>query len=160
MASRPGDSLYSLDTSAFLNSWRKYYPPDLFPMLWQNIEASVDNGILIAVDEVLVELEKKDDEVCEWARRHQPMFRTPEEPIQRAVTGILAVHPRLVDTRRNRSGADPFVIALAQVNTCTVVTYEMPSGNPAKPHIPDVCSNLGVRCISFVQLIRELGWRM
>ena len=65
---------YSLDTSAILNAWQRNYPPDLFPTLWRNIEGLIDAGVLIASEEVQVELEKKDDEVHEWAKqRHGPV---------------------------------------------------------------------------------------
>lgn len=160
MDESPGAGLYSLDTSAFLNSWRKFYPPDVFPSLWENMERSATSGALIASDEVLVELERKDDEVHAWARRHSSLFVPPERTIQEAVRQILERFPRLVDTRKNRSGADPFVIAVGQVRGCAVVTYENASNNVQKPHIPDVCAALGVRCIGFVDLIRELGWKM
>src|SRR3972149_394297 len=52
---------YSIDTSALLDAWVRWYPPDLFPKLWQNIEALVIEQRLLATEEVLIELEKKDD---------------------------------------------------------------------------------------------------
>ena len=75
------------------------------------------------------------------------------------MTEILLSHDKLLDTRRGRSAADPFVIALAKVHRCTVVTGERPTGTPNRPNIPDVCSDLGIRCIGMLELYREQGWR-
>ncbi len=54
--------------------------------------------------------------------------------------------------------ADPFVIAVAQVHRCTVVSGEILSNSQTKIKIPNVCSDLGIRHINFLQLIREQGW--
>lgn len=114
----------------------------------------------MAPDEVLVELEKKDDEVYEWARQRQRMFVPLGGQVQQVVRTILSRYPRLIDTRHNRSGADPFVIALASIEGCTVVTNEGPSNNMARPHIPDVCQALAVPWIDVVQMARQQGWRI
>jgi hypothetical protein len=87
-------------------------------------------------------------------RKH--MLVPLDEEVQTRATGLLAEYPRLVDTLRNRSMADPFVIATAMVRGATVVTGEIASGRMDKPRIPDVCLAKGIRCISFLQMIREL----
>jgi hypothetical protein len=150
--------MYSLDTSAILNPWWKFYPPDVFRSLWDRLDDLIEQQCLFASEEVLVELERKANEVYEWALNRQGMFVPTDAYIQSEVTSILSCYQRLVDTRRNRSGADPFVIALAAVKGYTVVTYENRGGNPDKPHIPDVCDELGIRTISFLEFVREQGW--
>lgn len=151
---------YSLDTSAFLHAWRRSYPPDVFPSLWSKIDELVDEGKLIASEEVFVELERKDDEVYAWARQHGEMFVPINGLIQQVVRNILQSYPRLLDTRKNRSGADPFVIAVAQIESCTVVTNEVPSNNLLRPHIPDICAALDIRWIDFLGMAREQGWKI
>jgi hypothetical protein len=59
---------------------------------------------------VLLELERQDDDVFAWAERHVT-FMPLEDEIQASATEILAKFPQLVNTRRSRSVADPFVIA-------------------------------------------------
>ena len=54
---------YSIDTSAILDGWRRYYPPDTFPGLWDKLDSLIEEGHLAATEEVLIELEKKDDDV-------------------------------------------------------------------------------------------------
>lgn len=151
---------YSIDTSALLDAWVRYYPPDVFASIWEKLSQVATNGTLIATEEVLFELEKKDDDVFKWAKSHSGMFLPVNEPIQLEVTSILGAHPRLVDTRRERSGADPFVIALAKIESCTVVTSERATGNLGKPNIPDVCSQMNIRCLHLLDMYRELGWRV
>lgn len=151
---------YSIDTSAFLEAWRRRYPPDIFPAVWARIEAVIDAGDLAATEEVFLELEKRDDDVHAWAKGHRGNLFVPiDEPQQRHVAAILQKHERLVDTRKNRSSADPFVIALALANGCAVITAEAATGKADRPNIPDVCSALGVRSINLVEFFREQGWR-
>jgi Domain of unknown function (DUF4411) len=150
---------YSIDTSALMDGWIRYWPPDVFPAVWQQIETLIETGDLAATEEVLVELEKKDDELHEWAKQRSGLFLPLEEAIQIAAAEILRDHEKLVDTRTNRSAADPFVIALAKVHGCAVVTGEHPTQTPNRPNIPDVCQALGIRWISMLELYRTEGWR-
>lgn len=65
-------------------------------------------------------------------------------------------HPRLVDTVKGRSGADPFVIALALTTTPTmiVVTEE----TPGKSKIPDVCSAKQIEYCGLADMIEKEEW--
>lgn len=150
---------YSVDTSAIIEGWVRDFPPDLAPHAWMKIEESIDGGVLVASEEVLIELEKKHDKVYEWACKRKHMFVPTDEKIQEAVRSILRDYNRLVDTRRNRSGADPFVIALAMVKRLSVVTAENPTGSPERPKIPDVCDALDIQWLNTIALFREQGWQ-
>ena len=149
---------YSVDTSSILDAWRRYYPPDIFPALWTNLDQLIASGSLRATDEVRIELERKVDEVLAWAAGRVGFFVELDNRIQRTVTNILSRHPKLLDTRSNRSGADPFVIALAQIENCAVVTGERLTNSLARPNIPDVCRDLGIRSLNILELIREQNW--
>ena len=50
--------VYSIDTSAILDGHNRYYPPDVFPKLWENLQVLINNGKLRAVGLVLKELER------------------------------------------------------------------------------------------------------
>ncbi len=149
---------YSIDTSAILDGWNRYYPPDVFPGLWRRLEALIFDGALRATEEVQVELERKDDEVLAWANRQESLFVALDAAIQDSVRVILSDHPKLLDTRKNRSAADPFVIGLAQLHECSVVTGEGKTGSLSRPNIPDVCEAMGLHCLSLLELIRAEGW--
>ena len=149
---------YSLDTSGLLDGWVRYYAPEVFPSLWKQMEAAAADGTIVAVQDVLLELERQDDDVFAWAKRHVTFVQL-EDQIQASATEILARFPQLVNTRRSRSVADPFVIALARVQGLAVVTAERASGSLQKPRIPDVCAGVGVKCVSLLGMFKELGWQ-
>jgi hypothetical protein len=150
--------VYSLDSSGILDLFR-YYPPDVFPTIWTQMDVAAGGRIILAIDEVYRELEKKDDAAFQWLKARRTMVVDLDTAIQQRVTAILASHPRLIDTRKNRSSGDPFVIALAQASGLSVVTGERPSGVLAKPNIPDVCAALGIPWMNVLSMFRKQGWK-
>lgn len=122
------------------------------------MEAAAADGTIVAVQDVLLELERQDGRRLAWAKRHIT-FMPLEDEIQASAIEILARFPQLVNTRRSRSVADPFVIALARVQGLTVITAERASGSPQKPRIPDVCAGVGVKCVPLLGMFKELGWQ-
>jgi hypothetical protein len=149
---------YSIDTCSLVEPWRRAYPPDFLPNLWDaDLPSLIGSGELRASQEVRIELEAQDDELLAWAKDQDDLFVEVDPSIEDAVKYVLAAYPTLVNAQTGRSGADPFVIALAQVNGCTVVTEE--KFRPTKPRIPDVCGGLGIPCINTLQLILAEGWQ-
>jgi hypothetical protein len=68
----------------------------------------------------------------------------------------MAKYPRLVDTAKGRSGADPFVIALAATsNPCMVVVTEE---SPGKTRIPDVCLAGNIQYCGLADMIEREEW--
>ena len=149
---------YSLDTSALLDGWRRYYAPDVFPGVWERLDELIRDGRLRASDEVFREIQKKDDEVTKWVRERKGLlFVEADDELQVALRVIMRDHPKLVDTRSGRSAADPFVIALARIANCAVVTGERATHSSSRPNIPDVCRAIG-ECLSLLELLRREGW--
>jgi Domain of unknown function (DUF4411) len=146
---------FCVDTSGWLDGWHRYYPRDVFPSLWQNLEERVTGCDIIASEEVYVEVQKKDDDLHEWMKQREFMLIPANESIQRRVAEVLGTYPRLVDTLKGRSQADPFVIATAVETGSVVVTGES-IGTATRPRIPFVCQQLGIRCLTFLDMIREL----
>lgn len=136
----------------------RHYPPDVFATVWSKINDFAASGHLIATEEVLRELEKMDDDLYNWMKARSQLVVPVDSAIQPVVSQILAAHPRLVNTQKGRSQADPFVIALARVENGVVVSGETRSGSLNRPKIPDVCDALGIRHIRLVDLFREQGW--
>ena len=54
---------YVIDTNALIDLWRRRYPRDVFPTLWQKIEGLIKSGELVAPQEVLNELQRQHDEL-------------------------------------------------------------------------------------------------
>jgi hypothetical protein len=148
---------YCFDTSALLDAWIRWYPVDVFPSFWEKMDALVANGQIVSPDEIFAELEKKEDDLHAWVKSRRKMFCALDASTITQVREILAVYPRLVDTQKGRSQADPFVIAVAKIKGLTVVTGEN-FGTANKPKIPFVCNELGIPSIGIVKFIRENGW--
>ncbi len=160
MADNEQPPLYSIDTSALIHGWVRAYPPRTFPRVWQRLDELVTSGLLKASIEVLNELEKQDDDLHAWCKERPAMFVDVDDAIQGAMQHIMGTYPKLVDTSKGKSGADPFVIALAMTRNplLTIVTEEH-GGSAGKPKIPFVCRQERLRSISLLELIEEQNWR-
>jgi hypothetical protein len=152
--------MYSVDASAVLDGWVRHYPPDVFPSVWQQLATLVRSGRVFLIDEVHAELKRKDDGAAAWFGEFPHCVVPIDEDIQASVRRILEAHPRLLDTRKNKSGADPFVIALGQVRGFSVVTGEQATNSMERPKIPDVCGRLGIPCLTLLEMFRaeRLTW--
>lgn len=151
--------MYSIDASALIDGWRRYYPPDVMPTLWEKLDSLIVNGRMISIDEVKLELKRGGDELYDWVNARNNMFVSPTDGIQENVGRIVNRFQDFVPERvPDGIWADPYVIALAQSNNLTVVTGEkrVQSG---RPRIPNICDALGVNCISLLDLIRQEKWR-
>jgi hypothetical protein len=131
----------------------------VFPTFWVNIEQSIQVGRVRAVDEVEVELSRRDDETRAWARSQADLFVPLDEDVQAGTMRVLAGHPKIAAGGGSRNRADPFVIGLAHARSGVVVTEETLTNSLEKPRIPDVCRALGIRCLTLVQFAKEQGWR-
>lgn len=149
-------SFYSFDTSSLLNGRRDLFRPTSFPGLWELIEEST-GSLILCVDEVRLELDRRDDEISQWARAQSGLFIPLEEDIQASARVVLRECPRLIGAGRGRSAADPWVIGLAHARGGIVVSEELP-GSEIKPKIPEACAAVEVRCISLADFIEEQGW--
>jgi hypothetical protein len=101
---------------------------------------------------------RKDDELFKWCKeRKDDLFIEIDSDVQTEVARIMKKYPRLVDTVKGRSGADPFVIALASVvdPKMVVITEE----HPGKTKIPDVCIAEKIDHCGLADLIEREDWK-
>lgn len=159
MAEAMKDGIYSIDSSSLIHAWRRAYPPKNFPQFWRRLDELIEAERLFSSVEVLRELQKKDDELHAWCKTHSGVFLPIDDGLQDQVIELMGIYPRLVDTAKGRSAADPFVIGLARMNDpeWTVLSEENP-GSQNSPKIPDVCRAEGLRCLRLVELIQEENW--
>ena len=95
----------------------------------------------------------------EWARANGLVFVPLEQDIQLEARNILATYPTLIDIRKGKGSADPFLVAAAKVRGGIIVTEENHSGGPPTKKIPDVCEVLQVPCIKLIELFRRENLR-
>jgi hypothetical protein len=151
---------YVIDTNALIDGRRRIYPPTVFSGLWENVEESILAGEIVAPDEVLVELERKDDAVHDWVKTQAGLFVPLDDAIQISVAEVLAQYPDWIPPDRSKNVADAFVVALARVRGCVVVSNEKwtDSPNPERVKIPNVCDGMGVPCMNFLAMLHDLKW--
>lgn len=149
---------YVIDTCS-LTKMRHTYPRDVFPAAWDLLAELAQEGSLISVEDVHEELSLYDDEILKWANSHASIFSPLTSSIQNLAVQILTSHPKILDLKKNKSSADPFIIATAIENSCAVVSEEHFSNSPIKLKIPNVCSDLGIECFPILEMFRREGLR-
>jgi hypothetical protein len=127
----------------------------VFPTIWEKMNDAATTGTIYVVDEVAIELKRKDDGAFQWIDARESIIVPIDEDIQRIVTEIMRKYPKLVDTRKRKSGCDPWVIALAHARTLTVVTAERATGSLDRPKIPDVCGDMGIASIEVIEFLED-----
>lgn len=149
---------YCIDTNIFIDAGERYYPPDIVPGFWKNLDALIDAGRLKAPEMLIEELERKDDDWRQWVYDRKDKLIVPMDDSQvDAVKQVMAVYVSQ-SSNVSRVTGDPFFIALAHAQGLTVVTSE--SERKGKVKIPKICDALGVKSISLLDLMRREGWRL
>lgn len=151
---------YCLDANIFIESWNKYYSMELCSSYWEILDNLAKTGKVFSPIEVKREILQNDDGLANWIKPRDYLFRDITLEVQTELRKIMDLYPRLVDSIRQRSIADPWVIAFAITENAVVVTKETPVGaNSRRIKIPDVCNALGVAWIDDFQFAREIGIR-
>ncbi len=151
---------YCLDTNVFIEGWNRYYSMDLSPEYWSILDDLAKQGRIFSPIEVKREIEKTDDGLYKWIKDRPYIFKDIDIEVQKHLRRIMASHGRLVDSIKQRSIADPWVIAFAIAENAIVVTKEEPAGSGSRRiKIPDVCDALNVLCINDFEFAKEVGIR-
>ena len=155
------DAIYFVDTSEWINLSRRY-PDDVFPNLWKNVEDLISKGRVLVPREVLDEIERGHDELVEWCKKHQKMFRdTSALTVQ--VQKIIKNHPTLVNPNAMHESADPYIIALAvsyMHDISGLVPIIVTDENVSKEsRIPYVARANGVQTCRLTEMFQREGWQ-
>jgi predicted nucleic acid-binding protein len=155
---------YCLDTHVLIQAWQKYYSPTYCPGYWDVLNKLGKQGRIFLPEEVSSEILKTDDDLAEWLKESTIPIISITEGVTENLAKIYSRDPKhklLVDNKKGRSLADPWVIAHAMNEGATVVTKEekITRLDSKTVKIPNVCENMGVRCIDDYQMIEELNMR-
>lgn len=155
---------FCLDTNVLIQPWQKYYSPTICPDYWEIISKLGANGTLFIPQAVFDEIAKSDDDLLKWLRSSKIPILKVDGDVTRHLQSIYQKnekHKYLVDNTKQRSLADPWVIAHALNENATVVTKEekVTASNSNRIKIPNVCDNMGVSWINDFQLIKELNFK-
>ena len=153
--------MYAFDTGPLSALFRNYYPAR-FPTLWTRFAELVAGGRIVSTREVFREVQDAPlEELRQWAQSNQALFMIPTATEASFVAKIYSVahfqqnieQQKLLKGGRN---ADPFVIAKAATDGCSVVTMELLRPNSAK--IPNICRHFGVPCLTLEGFMEVEGW--
>lgn len=152
---------YCLDANVIIDLCRRRYPKRRFRRLWEQFEILLASGLVVAPEEVFIELERQEgDSAYEWARANRGIFLPPDLAQLTIVSLMQAAMPTLAEAaaQRTKPGfGDPFVVALAEVRGWTVVTDEG-MGKEGSPQIPRMCKLREVGCVNLLGLFDEQNW--
>lgn len=153
---------YCLDTNVLIEAWNKYYSPGLAPDYWDILNLLGLKKLIFISEEVQKEILRTDDDLAKWLGKSYIPIRKIDTNISDCLKEIYASNPKhkyLVDNTKQRSLADPWVIAHAMAEEATVVTKEelVTAFNTNKIKIPNVCENMDIRWLNDFQMLKELG---
>jgi hypothetical protein len=152
--------VYSFDTSALIDGIERYYPIDNFPALWEKIDVLIEDGRMRVSEEAWNESIGADAPLREWcnesgANRSRCIYQT-DAAVAAIAGAIVQDFPNWVK-QGGKNNADPFVIAVGEVTSGTVISGET-NGGPSKPKIPYVCIQRGVDHGRVVDVVRTEKW--
>jgi predicted nucleic acid-binding protein len=153
---------YCLDTNVLIQAWQKYYAPKFCPDYWTLLNDLGSKGTIFIPQMVNQEINRTDDDLSKWLKNSQIPVLKIDTNVTSFLKAIYAAHPthiHLVDNTKQRSLADPWVIAHAINENATVVTKEekVTALNSNRIKIPNVCENMGIPWINDFDLISKLN---
>ncbi|HOZ68398.1 MAG TPA: DUF4411 family protein [Chitinophagaceae bacterium] len=154
---------YCLDANVLIKAWREYYSPKFCPDYWKVLNSLGEQDKIFLPHLVYEEIVRTEDDLTEWLKTSNLPIREITGNVTNCLQQIYAkdpLHKFLVDNTKQRSIADPWVIAHAMNENCCVVTRENKETSTTKRiKIPNVCDNMGVKWINDFGLIEELNIR-
>ena len=140
---------YAIDTCSLINAAKNYsLKKSTFNPIWERITDLISDGLLISTIEVKEEL--KDDDLVEWSKQNNQLFHPLTEEVQAKAIDVLRDFPTMIKMKSTgNSNADPFLVATAVLEEATIVSDErLGDETTGDYHIPNVCRQYGIECIS------------
>lgn len=149
---------FAIDACALIDASKAYnLKKKSFANIWKKVDDLIAEGRLLSSSEVFEEL--KDPDLLDWAKQRREIFLPLNEAIQTKTREILSKYPTLIKIRgkNGNSGADPFLIATALVNDCSIVTNEkIGDENSGDWKIPNVCRQYGIEYMNLGGFLDEM----
>lgn len=148
---------YCIDTDSLIEL--KRYPKDVFPSVWQKIEAMARNGDFISHLEVHKEITEGKDKIADWCKSHRKIFKDIDDCQSTEIKNVQDRYDASAWAREiDKTGpwADPWLIALAVCEQAIVITQE--NNKPNK--IPFVANLLGVKSLNLIDFFRTIGIKL
>jgi len=152
--------MYLLDANVFMQAKNLHYGLDFCPAFWDWLIKNNKNKHVFSIEKVADEIEAGGDELAVWAKqRGDNFFLKPDASIIPKLTLVSNwvssqnYEPAAVNTFLQL--ADYYIVAYALAHSYTVVTHEIISTSIKKVKIPNVCIELGVKCMTPYEMLRH-----
>lgn len=148
---------YCIDTSSLLEAWGRSYRPQTFRAFWRRLEQMIAERRGVICEEVRTEIEDDSNKLIDWVKQQHDFVVQFDRQQELIVKQVMCQFPGVVNLKKNKGWADPFVIALAKVGGHVVVTEEG-RGAQNGPKIPYICLSYGVHCMNLADMIDNERW--
>ncbi len=163
-------SLYVVDSNFFIQAHRAYYPFDVFTSFWVKVRQLAVQNKIQSIDKVQNEIysnSSHEDELKNWCKNNLPVGFFVDtasyidvylDIINWANSMNYHYKASAVQEFLTADLADPWLVAFAKSNNCTIVTYEKSEVHrKSRIKIPEVCNYFDVRYVDTIGLLRELN---
>lgn len=165
-------NIFLIDSSALITPFKSYYPFDIAPSFWAQIEDKIESGDIALLDIVKEEIEKGCDDLSIWCKglsvarfidRRQPNIIENYSRILTYIQTCGFYTSHALAEWSNVNEADPWLIAAAMDTGFTIVTFESSAGGLSKKtpsrrcKIPDICDRFHVKYDNLYSMMRELA---
>ena len=159
---------YLVDSSCFMTASQTTYPFDIAESFWNKIAELAQNHDFYSIDKVEDEIKANLDELSNWCDENLPddfFISTENDDVYEKYGELVnwaqskGIKQAGVDKFIDDTKADIFFVAFCSLHTddYTVVTEEIPAPQSLKDiKLPDACSAYNIRCIKFIDMLREL----
>lgn len=152
-----GKNPYVIDTGIWIDL-HKYYPQDLFPDIWDELNQLFTEGRLWSPAEVRRELMQGWDDLAKRVDQEFPGIFVPDDNIfLQMVANVRLACPTLQNPQSTNNIADLHIVAFASIHEGIVICNELaakPSSTRMK--VPDACKLFSIPCLIFTtEFIRE-----
>ncbi|MFA4906999.1 MAG: DUF4411 family protein [archaeon] len=164
------EKIYCFDASIFiaLNRINNFFP---VPDIWDELEHLFNSDRLISHIYVYEEFKperEKPDFLAKWIKNKKKYFYGITEKQIQLTRRILEKFPDLIDYKREKNQADPWLIALAIEKNEEISlfggnkVFYVISGekHSSTKRIPAACREFNVTHMSFEEFAQDNGWRI
>ena len=151
---------YVLDANVFIQAKNEHYGFEFCPASWDWLEQANRGAIVASVSKVADELFVVHDDLARWAKEQGVrFFLSPDKAVDVALADVSDWVKRneydSVAVATFLRKADYWLVAHARAHNCTVVTHEKHANTVKKVKIPNVCSGLGLTCLTPYEMLRR-----
>lgn len=147
------------------------YPFDIAESFWRKMAECAQRHLFYSIDKVEDEINTNIDALSQWCKENLPndfFISTESEAVYHQYATVVNwakkqnVKPTGFNKFIDAEKADIYFVAFASLKPSeySVVTEETSApSSKTKIKLPDVCSAFNIKCINFIQMLRELHIR-